>query len=288
MDEYIAYFSATPLRLIGITSAIGLCAGSFLNVVIYRLPIMLNRAWRQACVEYLASDISELAGELYANLDNRECFNLAWPLSRCPHCKKAIWPHQNIPVISFLLLRGRCAHCNAKISVRYPLIEALTAVVSVVVVWQFGATIQAAAALLLCWSLIALAAIDAEQLILPDQITFPLLWMGMIVNYFGIFSALSSSVIGTMVGYLMVWLPCQLHRIIHRREGMGHGDCKLFAALGAWFGWAPLPDVLLIACGIGFLFGIYAVFVRQRKFNDELPFGSFLSVAAFCWLIFVK
>lgn len=247
---------------------LGLSVGSFLNVVIHRLPRMMEREWQAQCAELRAEE-----------LPAAEALSLARPRSRCPHCGHQISALENIPVISYLLLRGRCAGCKAAISPRYPIIEALTGLLSAFTVWHFGPTLAAAAALCLVWALIALTFIDFDTQLLPDSITLPLLWLGLLFNLTGGFISLSTAVIGAMAGYLSLWSVYWLFKLITGKEGMGFGDFKLLAALGAWLGWQMLPAIILLSSVVGAVVGIaLIVFARQGR-NVPIPFGPYLATA---------
>lgn len=245
---------------------VGLCVGSFLNVVIHRLPRMMEADWQAQC--------AELRGE---ELPAREPFNLARPRSRCPHCDRAIRAVENIPVLSYLFLRGRCAGCGQGISPRYPLIETLTGLLSAGLLAHFGPSWQAIGALLLCWCLIALTFIDADTQLLPDTITLPLLWLGLLFNLFGTFTSLSSAVIGAMAGYLVLWSVYWAFKLATGREGMGYGDFKLLAALGAWLGWQAVLPIVLLASVIGAVVGIAMKLAGALREGRYVPFGPFLA-----------
>ena len=247
---------------------LGLCVGSFLNVVIHRLPRMMESEWRAQC--------AELRGE---EAPGETPLSLALPRSRCPHCGHQITALENIPVISYLWLRGRCAGCKAAISPRYPIIEALTGLLSAFTVWHFGPTLAAGAALCLIWALIALTFIDFDTQLLPDSITLPLLWLGLLFNLTGGFISLSTAVIGAMAGYLALWSVYWLFKLVTGKEGMGYGDFKLLAALGAWLGWQMLPAIILLSSVVGAVVGIsLIVFARQGR-NVPIPFGPYLAAA---------
>jgi len=252
-----------------------LLIGSFLNVVIHRLPIMLDREWRKQSQELLASP--SVATEKLP-----EKYNIVVPRSACPHCGKQITALQNVPVMSWIILRGKCANCKAPISMRYPIIEALTALLSVAVALRFGVSLQTAAVLLLTWSLIALSIIDFDHQILPDQITLPLMWLGLLL------SALKSSVLsvnvhdaifGAAFGYLSLWLVYHAYKFLTGKEGMGYGDFKLLAALGAWMGWKMLPVIILFSSFTGAVIGIALIVFRGRDHNIPIPFGPYLAAA---------
>jgi len=247
---------------------LGLLVGSFLNVVIHRLPRMLDREWRAQC--------AELAG---AAPPEGERYNLAVPRSRCPICGHQITAAENIPVLSWLLLRGRCSACGTRISARYPLVELLTGLATAYVVWRWGLEWKALAAALLLWSLIALAFIDLDTQLLPDDITVPLVWAGLIASYFGLFTDLASSLWGAVGGYVVLWAVYWLFKLVRGKEGMGYGDFKLLAALGAWLGWQMLPLIILLSSVVGAAVGIGLVALRGRDHNVPFAFGPYLAAA---------
>ncbi len=255
----------------------GLLIGSFLNVVIHRLPIMLERDWRRQAAEILVDPAAAPAGV------EDTVFNLLRPRSSCPNCKALIRAWENIPVLSYLLLGGRCANCSAPIGLRYPLVELATGALTALVAWHFGFTPECAGALLLTWSLIALAVIDLDHQILPDVITLPLLWAGIAFTLLAptTFTDLRSSVIGAIAGYLSLWSVYHLFRLVTGKEGMGYGDFKLFAALGAWLGWQMLPVIILLSALVGAVTGIALIVIRGRDRQLPIPFGPFLAAAGF-------
>jgi leader peptidase (prepilin peptidase)/N-methyltransferase len=253
---------------------LGLVVGSFLNVVIHRLPIMMDRHWQAHC--------RELAGDATAPLER---FDLLTPPSRCPACDHRIGVLENIPVISYLLQRGRCRHCATPISIQYPLVELFTAVISAIVVLKLGVTIESAAALCLTWALIALAVIDFHHQLLPDAITLPFLWVGLALALADITTDLRSSVIGAMAGYLVLWVIFQGFRLITGREGMGYGDFKLLAMLGAWLGWQYLPAIVIVSSLVGAVLGLSLIAFRGRQRSAPLPFGPFLAAAGWITLL---
>jgi len=266
------YLAAYPAVLPAVAFLLGLIVGSFLNVVIYRLPVMLDRTWRQHCYEMLSPSTSAVPV-----LDR---FDLAFPPSRCPYCGHRIGIVENIPVLSYMMQRGRCRHCSNVISVRYPIVELLTGSLTAVVAWKFGYTLSAVAAMFLVWSLIALSFIDYDHQILPDDITLPLLWAGLLVNLGGLFVPLSSAVIGAAGGYVFLFAVYHIFKLITGKEGMGFGDFKLFAAFGAWLGWKALPLIILFASLVGALVGLLFIFVFGRDRNLPIPFGPFLCISA--------
>jgi leader peptidase (prepilin peptidase)/N-methyltransferase len=272
--------ASTPL-FAGVVFVLGLLVGSFLNVVIHRLPVMLERGWRREC---LALDGKEPPAEAP--------YNLVVPRSACTSCKAPIGALQNIPVLSWLLLGGRCRSCKARISARYPLVELFTAVLSAAVAWTFGFGWASAAALVLTWFLVSLACIDIDTQLLPDNLTLPLLWLGLLVALLLPYHTgarlpvdLSDAVIGAMAGYLALWSVYHLFRLLTGKEGMGYGDFKLFAALGAWLGWQMLLPIILIAAFSGTVIGILMIAVRGRDRNIPIPFGPYLAVAGWIALM---
>lgn len=274
-DEIIRLLVAQPLLFAAIAALFGLVIGSFLNVVVHRLPVMLERQWRLQC--------AELTGT--APAAETEPYSLVRPRSRCPHCGHAISALENIPVLSYLWLRGKCSTCGQAIHWRYPAVELLTGLLSFAVAWQFGFGLIALAALLFTWMLVALAFIDLETQYLPDNLTLPLLWLGLLVNLNNGFVPLSQAIIGAMTGYLSLWLVFHGFRLITGKEGMGYGDFKLFAALGAWLGWQQLPFIILAASLIGALTGLAMILMRGHDRRVPIPFGPFLCAAGWVALL---
>ncbi len=258
--------------LLACTGLLGLMVGSFLNVVIHRLPKMMEQRWQQEARDILALETVAPA----------QAITLNKPASCCPACGVAIKPWQNIPVISWLWLRGRAACCGVRISVRYPLVELLTALMSAACAWRFGFGWDLAGALLLSWALIALAFIDLDTMLLPDDITLPLLWLGLLFTLCGGFVALDSAVIGAIAGYLSLWLVFWAFKLATGKEGLGYGDFKLLAALGAWLGWAALPQIILLSSLVGAVTGIGMIVLRRQARGTPMPFGPFLAAAG--WL----
>lgn len=277
MSDISAFFASYPAAFPWIAGLFGLVIGSFLNVVIYRLPVMLERKWRSQCQEILKPNKK--------NPDTAKRFDLMVPGSRCPHCAHAITALENIPILSFLWLRGKCSACAKPVSWRYPLVELLTGVLTAMAAWHFGYGIAALAAMVLSWGLIALSFIDFDRQLLPDDITLPLLWAGLLLNVFAVFAPLSSAVIGAAGGYVFLWLVYQIFRLITGKEGMGYGDFKLFAALGAWLGWQNLPLIILLSSLVGALVGIAFILIFGRDRHLPIPFGPFLCVAGWVALL---
>ena len=257
-----------PVAFAAFATLLGLFVGSFLNVVIHRLPKMMERDWHAQAAELRGEDAP--AGEL---------FNLATPRSRCTHCGHQIGALENIPVISYVLLRGRCRHCGAGISKRYPIVEAFTAVLSGYAAWHFGYGLAAAGALLFIWAMVALAFIDLDTQLLPDDITLPLLWLGLAFNLAGTYTELSSAVVGAMAGYLALWSVFWLFKLATGKEGMGYGDFKLLGAIGAWLGWQVLPLTILLSSLVGALVGIALIVFAHHGRNVPIPFGPYLAAA---------
>jgi len=255
---------------------LGLIVGSFLNVLILRLPRIMEAGWLRECAEFQAQQ---------PTTERAEPLGLAFPPSQCPHCGHRIRPLENIPVISYLLLRGRCTACNGRISLRYPIIELATALLSVIVVWRFGPSWQSAAALVLTWGLIALAVIDLDTQLLPDDMTQPLIWLGLIANLTGLFTDIQSAVIGATGGYLSLWTVAKLFSKLMGKEGMGHGDFKLFALFGAWLGWQQLPQIILLSALTGALIGIAMIALKRQGREVPIPFGPYLAAAGWISLI---
>ncbi len=253
---------------------LGLVVGSFLNVVAYRLPLMLQAQWRQDCCELLDQPAPEAAP-----------LSLAVPNSHCPQCKAPVRPWQNVPVISYLLLGGRCAQCKVRISPRYPVVEAVTGLMTLCLSLHFGASPQLLGAALLTWALIALTLIDFDTQLLPDDITLPLLWLGLAFNLSGTFVPLTEAVLGAIAGYGILWSVYWLFKLVTGKEGMGYGDFKLLAALGAWLGWQALPLIILLSSLVGAVVGIALMIIQRRGRDVPMPFGPYLAAAGWIALI---
>jgi leader peptidase (prepilin peptidase)/N-methyltransferase len=261
--------------LLLVVAVFGLAIGSFLNVVIHRLPRMMENEWKAQCAE-LAGAEPEVAGPRY---------NLVFPGSHCPHCRTPLRVIDNIPLVSWVALRGKCGHCGTRISARYPVVEALTAVLSAMVAYRFGFTPATLLALAFTWTLVALTFIDADTTLLPDDLTLPLLWLGLGSNVFGTFVPLQDAVIGAMAGYLALWSIYWLFKLATGKEGMGHGDFKLLAALGAWMGWKALLPIVLLSSLVGALVGIVLIVLARRGREIPIPFGPYLAAAGFIVLL---
>ncbi|MRW91591.1 prepilin peptidase [Duganella sp. FT80W] len=274
LQSTLLFAPAGDLAISLIAAVFGLLFGSFLNVVIHRLPIMMQREWDNDFAE--ASDKPPVHTTRY---------NLVVPRSACPHCQHQITAMENIPVISWLALRGKCSNCKAPISPRYPLVELLTAGLSALVVWQLGSGWAGLAGLFLLYMLIALTFIDFDTQLLPDDLTYPLIWAGLLVNLNGTYTSLHSAVIGAAAGYLVLWSIYWLYKLTRKREGMGYGDFMLLAALGAWMGWTMLPAIILMSSVVGAVVGIVLMIINRRGFDLQIPFGPYLAAAGLiCFL----
>jgi leader peptidase (prepilin peptidase)/N-methyltransferase len=271
MDALLAYFSTHALAFAAACAALGLAVGSFLNVVIHRLPKMLERQWQAEC--------AELQGR--APEEDTEPYNLIVPRSACPACRHPISALQNLPLLSYLCLRGKCAACGTRISPRYPFVEALTGALTAYVGWHFGLQWTALAAMVFVWAMIALAFIDLDTFFLPDCITLPLLWVGLLAQLGGLFPqvGLEAAVIGAVAGYLSLWSVFWLFKLATGKEGMGYGDFKLLAAIGAWLGWKSLPLVVLLSSLVGAIIGIGLIVARRQGKDVPIPFGPYLVIA---------
>ncbi|MCA1978396.1 MAG: A24 family peptidase [Thiobacillus sp.] len=266
---------AEPALLAGLVFLLGLLVGSFLNVVIHRLPRMLETEWQAQCAELRGEPPQEAAR-----------YNLATPRSACPACGHAITALENIPILSWLWLRGRCSACGTAISARYPLVELLTGLLSAAVAWKWGASLETAGALLLVWALIALAFIDLDTTLLPDSLTLPLIWLGLLFNLGGHFASLSDAVVGAVAGYLALWSVYWLFKLVTGKEGMGYGDFKLLAAIGAWLGWQLLPVTILLSSVVGAAVGIALIVFVKHDRRVPIPFGPYLAGGGLVALFF--
>ncbi|CDF86067.1 Type 4 prepilin-like proteins leader peptide-processing enzyme [Pseudomonas knackmussii B13] len=271
----LEFLASHALAFVLCAALLGLLVGSFLNVVIHRLPKMLQLDWEQQARDTLALPHPE----------KRETYNLILPNSHCPHCDHEIRPWENIPVVSYLALRGKCSSCKAPISARYPLIEVATALLSAFVAWHFGFTWQAGAMLLLSWGLLAMSMIDVDHQLLPDALVLPLLWLGLIVNAFGLFTSLSDALWGAVFGYLSLWTVFWVFKLVTGKEGMGYGDFKLLAMLGAWGGWQVLPLTILLSSLVGAVLGVIMLRLRNAESGTPIPFGPYLAIAGWIALL---
>ncbi len=272
--EMLDVLQKSPAVLMVTVALLGLCVGSLLNVVIHRLPKMMQAQWREEC----------------AALDGREqplgeTYNLFTPRSACPQCKAPISALQNVPVVSWLVLRAKCANCKAPISARYPLVEVLGGALAVLAAWRFGYSAALAFALVYMWVMLALTFIDLDTQLLPDDLTLPLLWAGLIANAFGVFTDLHSAVLGAAGGYMVLWSVYWAFRLITRKEGMGFGDFKLLAAIGAWTGWQVLPVAIIISAGLGAVVGSLLLWLAKKGSDTRIPFGPYLALGGIASLL---
>ncbi|QLF92943.1 prepilin peptidase [Pseudomonas sp. ABC1] len=268
--------ASDSLAFVSCAVVLGLLVGSFLNVVVHRLPIMMQREWQSQAREFLGLPDDE---------DRVAPFNLMQPRSCCPQCSHAIRPWENIPLISWLVLRGRCSACKSPISCRYPLLELFCAFLSGIIAWHFGFSWQAGAMLLLTWGLLSMSLIDAEHQLLPDALVLPLLWLGLIVNGFGLFATLHEALWGAVIGYMSLWSVYWLFKLTTGKEGMGYGDFKLLAMLGAWGGWQVLPATILLSALSGAVIGSIMLRLRNANTSTPIPFGPYLALAGWVTLL---
>ncbi len=278
IDNLLLHLLLHPVQFICVLALLGLLVGSFLNVVILRIPKMLQKEWYTTASDYLKEQ--ETAPDL------PERYNLVTPASHCTGCQKEIKPWENIPIISYLFLQGKCSNCKTPISIRYPLIELATGLLTALVAWHFGLSWLMAASLILLWSLIALTMIDFDTKLLPDQITLPLIWLGLLVNLNGLIVPLEEAVIGAIAGYLSLWSVYWLFKLLTGKEGMGYGDFKLLAALGAWLGWKTLPSIILISSFVGACVGIIVILFFKHDRHQGIPFGPYLAAAGVIALLY--
>lgn len=277
MENLFYYLSQHALLLYGLVFIYSLCVGSFLNVVIYRLPLILNAKWTVLCSEFLNIQPAQV-----------DKVSLAFPRSACPKCKRPVKAWQNIPVISYILLRGKCFECNAYISLRYPFVELLTACLSVLIFYYFGLSLQSGVALILLYTLIVLTFIDIDTQLLPDNITIPLIWIGLLINTQSIFVSLPNAVFSAVGAYLVLWSFLKVFYLLTGKEGMGEGDLKLFSAFGAWLGWQVLPLIILLASILGAIIGMAILYFQKQDKDTPLPFGPYLCIAGFVALLWGK
>ncbi|MBT8121564.1 MAG: A24 family peptidase [Gammaproteobacteria bacterium] len=276
MEVFRLLADSLPLLLFA-TGLLGLMVGSFLNVVIHRLPVIMERAW--------VREIQSYQDSVTPTDSDGPAYNLVVPASTCPQCGHRITALENIPVLSYVFLRGRCADCGSRIPSRYPLVELVTALLSIIVAVRFGFSIQMLAALVFTWALIPLFMIDFDHQILPDSITLPLLWLGLLLSLHGVFVDSTASIVGATAGYLSLWSIYHLFRLVTGKEGMGYGDFKLLAAIGAWTGWQALPVVVLFSSLVGAVLGIGLILFRGREQGQPMPFGPFLATAGWLTLL---
>ncbi len=280
------YLTADPFHFVSFCFVLSLLVGSFLNVVIYRLPVMMQNDWDAEIQSYIETNNDNTAQLTPDAGEEKAAFNLMTPRSRCGNCGSTIKAWQNIPVLSYLLLGGKCGACKHAISPRYPLIELATAVIAAVIAWQmFQTPYVAFAAIIMAYALIALFWIDYDSYLLPDSITLPLLWLGLLLNTFELFTTLESAVIGAAMGYLILWSIFWLFKLLTGKEGMGYGDFKLLAALGAWLGWQLLPVIIVLSSLVGAVIGIAMIVFRNHDRAKPIPFGPYLAAAGLLALI---
>lgn len=272
--DILSLLQHSPAWLAAFAAVVGLCVGSFLNVVIHRLPRMMEAQWKAECAALEGREPAE-----------EPVFNLVTPRSRCPSCGTPIGALQNIPVVSWIALGGKCAACKARISVRYPAVELAGGALAVLVALRFGYSAALAPALAYAWALLALTFIDLDTQLLPDDITLPLLWLGLLANTFGVYTDLRSAVFGAVAGYLVLWTVYWGFRLIAKKEGMGYGDFKLLAAIGAWTGWQVLPAVILVAAGLGAVLGSIALWLARKGTDTRIPFGPYLALGGIVGLL---
>lgn len=277
MNDLILLMEQIPALVFCLATVVGVLIGSFLNVVIYRLPIMMERDWKSECAEYFPEAKLEV---------NEERFNLVVPRSRCPECSHLIGSTENIPMLSWLFQKGRCKHCDCKISKRYPSIELLTGLLSFMVAYTVPFGWPLLFALVFTWVLISLTFIDFDTMLLPDQLTLPLLWFGLLININGAFAGLTDAVLGAAFGYLSLWSIYWVFKLLTGKEGMGYGDFKLLAALGAWFGWQALPLIILLSSFAGAIIGITLILMSKDKKSRPMPFGPYLAIAGWVFLVY--
>jgi len=266
----VTVLESNPALYLALVGIIGLAFGSFLNVVIYRMPEVMFAEWREQCCDLLEIENKEKTAAK---------ITLSWPRSNCRHCGHQLRASENIPVLSYLMLKGRCSSCSNKISIRYPAIEVLSAVLAVIAAWKFGVSLQAVLAMLLSWSLICLTMIDFDHQLLPDDITMPFLWLGIIANMFGVFTDIYSSLLGAIFGYLSFWSVYILFKLTTGKEGMGYGDFKLLAMLGAWLGWQQLPLIIILSSMVGAIIGISLIIFTKHERSKPIPFGPYIAIA---------
>ena len=276
MEVFRLLAVSLPLLLFA-TGLLGLMVGSFLNVVIHRLPVIMERAW--------VREIQSYQDSVTPTDSDGPAYNLVVPASTCPQCGHRITALENIPLLSYVFLRGRCADCGSRIPSRYPLVELVTALLSIIVAVRFGFSIQMLAALVFTWALIPLFMIDFDHQILPDSITLPLLWLGLLLSLHGVFVDSTASIVGATAGYLSLWSIYHLFKLVTGKEGMGYGDFKLLAAIGAWTGWQALPVVVLFSSLVGAVLGIGLILFRGREQGQPMPFGPFLATAGWLTLL---
>jgi leader peptidase (prepilin peptidase)/N-methyltransferase len=281
-DQILLFFQQSPMSFYITVVVFSLMIGSFLNVVVYRLPQMMHNSWYMDCREFLADELINVPAKKI------EPLTLSIPNSTCPKCDHKIRFYENIPVISWLILRGKCSQCKNNISIRYPLVETATALLSLVIALQFGPSIETLLLLILTWGLISLTLIDFDHMLLPDQIVMPLLWLGLLVNLNATFVPINDAIIGAVVGYMSLFLIFWLFKFLTGKEGMGYGDFKLFALFGAWIGWQLLPILILMASVVGAIVGISLMMFKKHQREQAIPFGPYLAISGWVTLLWGK
>ncbi len=272
MEVILQLLATNKIYLVGTIFILSLLVGSFLNVVIYRLPIMLNNAWKAEC----------------GKTADQMAFNLSLPRSQCPKCRHNIAILDNIPILSYLYLGGKCRQCSTPIPSQYPLIELITALLSTFIAWQYGYAWAMLGGIIFTWTIIPIAVIDFKTMLLPDKLTYPLLWAGLIFNINQTYATLTDAVLGVIIGYLCLWLIYQIHFLWRKKAGLGYGDFKLLGAIGAWGGWQILPNVLLIASILGIAFFTITALLKKQSHSSVIPFAPFLTIGAWIVLFFFK
>lgn len=278
-EQTLEFFQQSSFAFYIFIGILSLMIGSFLNVVVYRLPKMMHNGWYLECREFLVDELNNIPAKKIEHL------SLSKPDSTCPKCDHKIRFYENIPVISWLFLQGKCSQCKSNISIRYPLVESATAILSVVVAMKFGVSVETLLLLILTWGLICLTLIDFDHMLLPDQIVMPLLWLGLLVNINNTFVALDDAIIGAAVGYMSLFSVFWLFKLLTGKEGMGHGDFKLFALFGAWVGWQLLPMLILMASVVGAVVGISLMLFKGHQREQAIPFGPYLAIAGWITIL---
>ncbi len=272
--ELLEVLQKSPPALMFAVGVLGLCVGSLLNVVIHRLPKMMEAQWREECAALDGGEVPPA-----------ETYNLFTPRSACPQCKAPITALQNVPVVSWLVLRGKCANCRTSISARYPLVELMGGALAILVTWRLGYSVALVFGLVYVWVMLALTFIDLDTQLLPDDLTLPLLWIGLIANAFGVFTDLRSAVLGAAGGYMILWSVYWAFRLIAKKEGMGFGDFKLLAAIGAWTGWQVLPVAIIVSAGLGAVIGSLVLWLSKKGADTRIPFGPYLALGGIVALL---
>ncbi|WP_394129294.1 prepilin peptidase [Shewanella maritima] len=291
IDTFLNTMSQSPWLFTAITFIFAATIGSFLNVVIHRLPVMMKREWQSECNFYLSEyhpDIVKQVGEERLNkpIDSfPKKYNIVVPTSACPKCGSKIKPWHNLPILGWLMLKGKCANCSASISARYPVVEFITGALIATLAWHFGPTTEFLLASILTFALVALTGIDLDEMLLPDQITLPILWLGLLVNLQGTFTTPQDSLIGAAAGYLSLWSVFWLFKLVTGKEGMGYGDFKLMAVFGAWLGWQMLPLIILLSSAVGAVIGIAMIATKKLHSGKPIPFGPYIAIAGWVAMI---